>query len=119
MIFLILLCVAVPILALAAQRDDFKRIGLIAIGLEIAKYILFFLVSPIRNELFNFVFTFVFYSAMLPEIMIGDDSGPSSIWQWIMRLCAGVIWNLLPAYLISLLLPDQDRNKTALGACPE
>ncbi|HZM88505.1 MAG TPA: hypothetical protein VFF31_18420 [Blastocatellia bacterium] len=109
---LITICVALPILALAAQRNDFKRLGLIAMGLEATKYVLLLIVSPIRSEFFNFIFTFVFYIAMLPEMMIGTESGPSTVWQWIARISAGIVWNLAPAYLITLCLSDRPSRKS-------
>ncbi len=112
MALLIVICVALPILALAAQRDDFKRMGLIAVGLEGAKYLVLFAVSPIRNEFFNFVFPFVFYAAMLPELIIGSEPDPST-WQWVARLCAGIVWNLAPAYVISLMLPETRKESAA------
>jgi hypothetical protein len=113
MAFLIVICVALPIIALAAQRNDFKRMGLIAVALEAAKYLLFFAITPIRNEFFNPLFTFIFYVTMLPELMIGSESGPNSVWQWIARLFAGIVWNLAPAYLICLILPERPATGSA------
>jgi hypothetical protein len=103
--FLILLLV-IPVLALVAQRDDFKRIILIALGLEVAKYAFFLLVNP-RSEFSSFLFSITFLIAMLPEFMIGGEFGPGTIWSWVTVLCAGIIWNLTPAYFISLLLPER------------
>jgi hypothetical protein len=91
--------------------------GLIAVGLEAAKYLLFFIVNPIRNEFLNFVFVLVFYVVMLPEMMIGGEFGPSTIWQWTATLCAGVVWNLAPAYFISLFLPDRPRKEGIGSPC--
>ena len=113
MVLLLVICIALPVLALATQRNDFKRVGLIAVGLEAAKYLFFFSVSRIEgNEFFGLVFTFVFYVTMLPEMMIGSESESSTVWQWILRLLAGIVWNLAPAYLISLFLPDRPANKS-------
>jgi hypothetical protein len=80
--------------------------ALIALGLEPAKYILFFIVSALSNEFLTIFFAFVLFVGMLPEMLIGGEFGPSTIWQWIETLCAGVVWNLAPAYFISLFLPD-------------
>ena len=103
---LIVICLSLPILALAAQRNDLKRMALIALGLEPVKYLLFLIVIAINNEFLNIIFAFVFFLGMLPEMLIGGEFGPSTIWQWIEILCVGVVWNLAPAYYISLLLPD-------------
>ena len=108
---LIVICLSLPILALAAQRNDFKRMALIALALEPAKYILFFIVVAISNEFLNIICAFVFFAGMLPEMMIGEESGPSAVWQRIEMLCAGVVWNLAPAYFISLFLPDIPRKE--------
>ena len=108
MAFLIVICVALPIIALAAQRNDFKRMGLIAVGLEVIKYLLRFIVSASENEFLNFVFVISFYVTMLPELMIGSDhASDTTVWQWIARLCAGVLWNLPLAYFISLFLTER------------
>ena len=114
---LIVICLSLPILALAAQRNDFKRMALIALGLEPAKYLLFFIVIAINNEFLNVIFAFVFFVGMLPEMMIGEEFGPSTIWQWIETLCAGVVGNLAPAYYISLFLPDIPQKKDIESPC--
>jgi hypothetical protein len=108
--FLILLFI-LPVVALVAQRQDFKRVIPIAVGFEAGKYLLLVLVSPIRSEFLSFLFSIIFFIAMLPEMMWGSESGPRTLWGWIPVLFAGVVWNIIPAYLISLLLPEKQARR--------
>lgn len=107
--FLILLLV-VPVMALAAQRNDFRRLMLIAIGLEAVKVFILWAASP-RSEFASFLQVILIYVVALPELMIGGEFGTGTVGMWLLALCAGIVWNSIPAYFISLLLP-QRQTKT-------
>jgi hypothetical protein len=89
-----------------AQRDDFKRILGIAIALVPIKYFIILLLHSVTSEAFNFVVLFI-YLFSLPEVMVGSELGPKTIRDWIVVLCLSVVWNLIPAYFISLFLSER------------
>jgi hypothetical protein len=103
--FLILLLL-IPVLALAAQRNDFRRLMFISVFLEAVKFF-FLLVAFPRSEFTSFLLVVIFYVGALPEMLIGGEVGPGSLGMWILVLGAGIVWNTIPAYFISLLLPER------------
>lgn len=107
MVFLILICASLLILPLAAQRNDFKRMMLIAIAIEALKYLIILIISPVKSEFINTLFVICFYIFMLPEMMAGGEFGPGTIWGWVGVFCVGVVWNLIPAYFIPMFLPEK------------
>lgn len=108
-LLLISLGIALP---LASQRNDVKRIALIAVVLEVLKIAFVLLTRGCDNESFCVLLILFYFTAMLPEALVGGEHGPGSLWGWIAMFGAGVIWNLIPAYLISLFLPEKNLRKT-------
>jgi hypothetical protein len=54
---------------------------------------------------------FFYFTALLPEMLIAGEHGPGSLLRWLVVLGAGIIWNLIPAYIISLFLPERIRQE--------
>ncbi len=110
---IILLLMALGIsLPLAAQRHDVKRIVLIAAFLEALKMAFVFLTRGCDNESFCFLLVLFYFTAMLPEMLVGGEHGPGSFLVWTAMFGAGVIWNLIPAHLITLFLPERNLRKS-------
>jgi hypothetical protein len=111
MIFALLLLILFIIMPLAVNRGLFKRVLLLAIGLELLKYLLRFasgyFLSGLDCSGACFILAIFAFTAMLPEMIIGHVHEPLSLWQGVAMFSAGVIWNLIPAYLIFLCLPGR------------
>jgi uncharacterized membrane protein len=110
---IVLLLIALGIsLPLASQRNEVKRIVLIAIVLEALKIAFVLLTRGCDNEAFCLLLVLFYFTAMLPEMLVGGEHVPGSFWGWTAMFGAGVIWNLIPAYLITLFLPERNPRKT-------
>jgi len=115
-VVIILLLIALGIaLPLASQRNDVKRIALIAVVLEVLKIAFVLLTRGCDNESFCLLLILFYFTAMLPEMLVGGEHGPSSPWVWVAMFGAGVIWNLIPAYFFSFFLPPRPLQKTCSG----
>lgn len=96
-----------------------KRVLVIAIVLEAAKYLFFLGVSRVSlNEFLSFLAVMIFYITMLPEMIVGGEHGPATLLGRIAMLSVGVLWNLFPAYLISICLPDRKRSEAVTPSEP-
>jgi hypothetical protein len=109
MTYVLLIIILFIIVPLGITRGDLKRIGLIAVGLEVLKILLILTLvdSPLalKNESAGFLSTILIFIIMLPELLIGHTHDSISIWMKIAMFVGGATWNLIPAYLISLCLP--------------
>ena len=113
MVIILLLIALVIILPLAVQRNDLKRIALIAVCLEVLKIAFAWLVMRgcCNNEALAVLLVFFYFTALLPEMLVAGEHGPLSLLHWLVMLGAGIIWNLIPAYIISLFLPERMRQE--------
>ena len=111
MAYILLLISLFVVLPLAVNRGDLKRIIFLAIGIEVLKYLFIFtlgdFLANLENETVSFFLVIFNFVAMLPELSIGHSHEPIPVWVKIAALCGGVVWNLIPAYLIALFLPEK------------
>jgi hypothetical protein len=101
-----------------AQRSDFKRMLIIAAGLEVIKYLFLLFASPPETEFLSVLLVIFFYMDSLPQIMAVGEFGPSNIWSRIGLICIGIIWNLIPTYFISRLLPHKNKVNSLKATTP-
>jgi hypothetical protein len=101
---LIALIVAFLILPLVAQRRDFWRLIKISIVLQAIKYLLFYVVFPLKSMVDSPLLSLFAVIAMFPELWIGPHSGSRTIKEWLFAICLGIVWNLPLAYFFSWMM---------------
>ena len=109
---ILLILIIFIIVPLAVNRGELKRIVLIALCLEVIKFLLLFTsiqsLLNTKNGIFGLIIAVFTVIVMLPELAIGYGHLDSiSLWTQIAMFVGGVIWNLVPAYLISICLPEK------------
>lgn len=117
MIYAFLLLIFFIILPLAVHRGVVKRVLLIAIVFEVLKLLLVpalgALVTRLNSEALSFILLACLSLIMLPELFIGHTHEPTIPTQTrIVMIIAGIIWNLIPAYLILLGWPGKRLQQT-------
>jgi len=116
LIFIFLLLIFFVVVPLAVNSRHLLRILLLALGIEFLKKLVFLvfantLLSSGSGTGSHFVLAAIVI-AQLPEVLISHGLEPISIGLKVTAYFGGIIWNLVPAFLISYCWPeDVDKMK--------
>ena len=109
--FVIVIIASFFILPLAAQRRDFGRLLGIAVGLQAVKYFLVYIILPLKGVVDSPLLSIFVALAMLPELAVGKDFVTRTFGEWVLAVILGSMWNLLPAYMISWWMFEEDSSR--------
>src|SRR6266496_492622 len=114
MILVFLLLIIFIVLPLAVNDGHLLRVLLLAVLLEVVKILAIMLVSSIllnfNNSEFSLLeklFLISFFLVKLPELIICNGEVHVSTLIKILAYSANVVWNLVPAFLISFCWPEK------------
>jgi hypothetical protein len=116
MIFVFLLLIFFVVVPLAINSRHLLRILLLALGIEFLKKFVFLVFADTLLSSSSGTGSQLVLAAMLiaqlPELLISHSHEPISIGLKVTAYVGGIIWNLVPAFLISFCWPENvDRVK--------
>jgi len=115
-IFIFLLLIFFVIVPLAVNSRHLLRILLLALGIEFLKKSVFLVFADTLLRSSSGTGSHLVLAAMviaqLPELLISQGHEPISMGLKVAAYFGGIIWNLVPAFLISFCWPeDVDKMK--------
>lgn len=110
LVALLLLSIFITV-PLAVNRGESRRVLFIALSLEVVKLILFFaslqFLLDAKSGIVSLIISVLTFIVMLPELAISYKYGARPLWGTALMFVSGAVWNLVPAYLISICLPKR------------